>query len=183
MIRALATLLLASIGLSAGAQFFTNYSQQDGLSNESVHFLLKEPNGYLWVATQEGLNRFDGEHFRSYGYDPADSTSIPHDYVEQMDRGSDGRIWITSFNGGLTMYDPQGDRFWTWEQYTRTLDPNAGRPTRAVLCHTKDSIYVGVADVGLYLYLPEQARVEPVDIGATGRAAVPGKIQHRLGHE
>ncbi len=164
---------MAMLGQVGRAQFFTNYGPADGLLDPGVTCLLKDRTGHLWLGTQQGLYRYDGGRFKAYHYDPADSSSLPHDHVERIAQDADGRIWITSGNGGLTMYDPGRDRFLTWRQLTGRVDPGAGLPTRAVHCHGVDSIFVGVFGEGVRLYRPSDGsstRIPCVTDGPEGTA-------------
>ncbi|MBK9273950.1 MAG: histidine kinase [Flavobacteriales bacterium] len=173
MRRSLLIAALAMHGQAGTAQFFTNYGPSDGLLDPGVTCVLKDRTGHLWLGTQQGLYRYDGGRFKAYHYDPADSSSLPHDHVERIAEGADGRIWITSGNGGLTMYDPVRDRFLTWRQLTGRADPGAGLPTRAVHCHGSDSIFVGVFGEGIRLYRPSEGsctRIPCVTDGPEGTA-------------
>lgn len=55
---------------------FTNYSINNGLSQSVVNCIFQDSKGYIWIGTQNGLNRFNGETFDVYSYNPADSGSI-----------------------------------------------------------------------------------------------------------
>lgn len=179
------TLALAAatvLAASARAQFFTNYGPADGLLDPAVTCLLKGGDGFLWVGTQQGLYRYDGGRFKAYHYDPADSSGLPHDHVERMTQSPDGRIWITSGNGGLTVYDPSRDRFRTWEQLTGQPDPGVGLPTRAVFCHNEDSIYVGVFGQGLRLYLPRTGETVHIPCMRDGTETTAESIAAWPGH-
>ena len=151
-------LVLLAISLNANAQFFRNYGPADGLSNQHIRAITQGPDRFLWVATAEGLNRFDGELVKPYLYDPNDAHSLPNDQVEEMAFTPDGRLWFTSVNGQLSVYDPLTDHFSTWEQLTGMPDPSKGKSTWAIHCASNDSIYVGCSRSGLILYLPSEKK-------------------------
>lgn len=54
---------------------------EDGLSQGFVRDIMKDRDGFLWIATKNGLNRYDGKHFKVFTHDPADPYSISDDYV------------------------------------------------------------------------------------------------------
>ena len=159
-------------GICLNAQFFTNYGTSEGLSNQSIASMMQDRQGFIWIATEDGLNRFDGSEFKHYHYDPRDSTSLPHDDVDQMGQTPDGYIWFSSANGKLARYDPWTNEFHTWEELTGTLDPTTGLATAAVLCYTSDSIFVGCKDLGVVLFEPSRKRTTL--IGSNGVHTVRG---------
>ncbi len=168
--------MLTICGLVAGlclhAQFFTNYGTSDGLSNQSIASMMQDRQGFMWIATEDGLNRFDGNEFKQYHYDPQDSTSLPHDDVDQMAQAPDGYIWFSSTNGKLARYDPWKDEFLTWEELTGTPDPTRGLATAEVLCYTSDSIFVGCNSLGVVLFEPSRKRTTV--IGEDGIRTIRG---------
>jgi ligand-binding sensor domain-containing protein len=84
---------------------FKNYSIHDGLSNVPVFDILKDKRGFLWLATGDGLVRFDGHSFLYYRYKPKDSTSIPYSDCRALAEDWQGRIWVGTTNG-LGCLDP-----------------------------------------------------------------------------
>lgn len=93
---------------------FTRMSAEDGLSQNTILSLEQDHYGFMWMGTQDGLNRFDGQKFEVFRHDPEDSTSLSHNYAWVVKEGIDGSIWIGTFGGGLNRYDPKLDRFFTY---------------------------------------------------------------------
>jgi signal transduction histidine kinase/ligand-binding sensor domain-containing protein/DNA-binding response OmpR family regulator len=83
---------------------------EDGLSNNQVLDILQDDRGFMWFATENGVNRFDGYTFKVYKNDPKDSTTLSNNYVLDLFRDSMGTIWVGTLNG-LNQYDPTSDRF------------------------------------------------------------------------
>ena len=68
------SLLLTAISTTMAQQFyFTGYSIGDGLSQSVVNCIFQDSRGFLWIGTQNGLNRFNGYKFEVYTYNPDDS--------------------------------------------------------------------------------------------------------------
>jgi ligand-binding sensor domain-containing protein len=55
---------------------FTRITSKDGLSGDIVYSILQDKQGFLWIGTHQGLNRYDGYHFVHYNYEPYDTNSI-----------------------------------------------------------------------------------------------------------
>jgi len=94
-----------------GSLCFENYTIRDGLSNNSINAVLQTRDGYLWMATKDGLDRFDGKAFRIFKHNPADSTSLPENYVMCLLEDRNGDFWIGTWGRGLCRFDPDRERF------------------------------------------------------------------------
>ena len=110
------TALLFSSNRSFASQSlrFEHLTQEDGLSQGFVTALAQDSLGFLWIGTQDGLNRFDGYEIRSYYFDPEDSGSLPSNNVRTLLLDSRGTLWVGTRAGGLSRYDPRTDRFDSW---------------------------------------------------------------------
>ena len=64
---------------------FESFTIENGLSNNHVLDILQDKYGYIWIATRNGLNRFDGYRFVTYKNDPEDSTSLSDNYVTSLE--------------------------------------------------------------------------------------------------
>jgi len=82
---------------------FTNYSINEGLSQSVVNCIFQDSEGYIWIGTQNGLNRFNGETFDVYSYNPVDSNSISNNWIYAIAEDHDGNLWIGT-KGGLNKY-------------------------------------------------------------------------------
>jgi two-component system sensor histidine kinase ChiS len=78
---------------------FEKYSVGQGLSNLSVHALLQDNQGFIWIGTQGGLGRFDGYKFVNYYSDPFDKTTLSDNYITCLKQGKDGSIWAGTRKG------------------------------------------------------------------------------------
>lgn len=99
-------LLTAFIGLSATlcAQSSTLFSTDMDLSNSLVNQVYQDRNGIIWIATEDGLNRYDGSKFSIYKHEEKNSNSPLHNYVRLFFEDSRGDFYIGYF-AGLQKYD------------------------------------------------------------------------------
>lgn len=109
--RILMLLLCCCVGALRGlAQTGRFYSTADGLSSSLVNQLLQDRQGFLWSATEYGLNRFDGLHFTNYWNVSGDSLSIKNNYVRSLFEDSRGSLFVGCIDG-LMRYDRESDDF------------------------------------------------------------------------
>src|SRR5512133_2452295 len=90
---------------------FEHLSIEDGLSQNAGLDIFQDSRGYLWIGTQDGLNRYDGYSFKIYKHDPDDPTSISHNSILKITEDQKGDLWIGTWGGGLNRYDPVTEQF------------------------------------------------------------------------
>ena len=79
---------------------FEQFTTDNGLSHESVISLTKDQDGFLWIGTANGLNRFDGISFKIFRNDPNSDQTIPGNYIAGTTLDKKGHLWVAT-NAGL----------------------------------------------------------------------------------
>ena len=93
---------------------FEKLTIDNGLSQNAGLALLQDSQGFLWIGTQDGLNRYSGVDLLQFKNDPDDSNSISHNSVISLFEDYEGMLWIGTWGGGLNRMDlktSQIDRF------------------------------------------------------------------------
>lgn len=90
---------------------FDTFDTEDGLSQSTVHCVLQDSRGYLWVGTDDGLNRYDGTQFVQFHSDPEDSTTLSNSGVWSIFEDRTGSIWVGTQKAGLNRFDRRAGRF------------------------------------------------------------------------
>ena len=101
--RALIALLIASAAASAESPVFTRYTSQDGLAHDRVLRIVRDSRGFLWFCTPEGLSRFDGQRFRTFGV----AEGLPVAFVTDFLESRDGTCWVATDGGGVARFRPE----------------------------------------------------------------------------
>lgn len=83
---------------------------EDGLSNYKVNAICTDTSGFLWLGTNEGLNRYDGISFRIFKHDEKDSTSIANNTIRKLINTKDNKLIIAT-DAGVDIYNPQFESF------------------------------------------------------------------------
>ncbi|MBK8226419.1 MAG: hypothetical protein IPK70_04520 [Flavobacteriales bacterium] len=89
---------------------FRHRSIKDGLSQGMVNWIMQDNYGFMWFATKDGLNRYDGYTFTVYRHDPSDSTTVRNSYTNVLLEDSKGRLWVGT-SSGLDLFDRQREEF------------------------------------------------------------------------
>lgn len=76
-----------------------------------VNDMMQDRQGFMWFATKDGLNRYDGYNFKVFTRDPYDPHSISGNFCKALLEDSKGRIWIGTEKDGLNLYDAKTQRF------------------------------------------------------------------------
>ena len=90
---------------------FEHFTSENGLSQNAGLDIFQDSRGYLWIGTQDGLNRYDGYSFKIYKHDPDDPTSLSHNSILEIAEDPDGSLWIGTWGGGLNHYNPITEEF------------------------------------------------------------------------
>lgn len=85
------------------------YNEKD-LSSSLTTAITQDSQGYIWIGTEYGLNRFDGISFKAYHHVEDNDGSIRNNIIRSLFSDSEGKLWIGYLNG-LQLYDPMTDRF------------------------------------------------------------------------
>lgn len=89
---------------------FENVAVESGLSNYNVGSISQDSSGYLWIATSRGLNRYDGENFTNFFFDPDfPEQGVPHDMILNV-YCAQHRIFVRT-NRGTVVYNQQTDKW------------------------------------------------------------------------
>ena len=83
------------------------YSTDKELSNSLINAVYQDRKGFIWIATENGLNKFDGTRFSIYRHNATDSTSLKNNYVRTLFEDSRGNFWIGSSMAYSDMTAPQ----------------------------------------------------------------------------
>lgn len=89
---------------------FSNYTIENGLSQNSVISVAQDKSDFMWFGTRQGLNRYDGYEFKTYINHPADRSSLSNNEVQSLLSDSGGTLWVGTANG-LNRYDSGTDTF------------------------------------------------------------------------
>lgn len=99
---------------------FTHYSSDDGLSQNSIMNIIEDKKGYLWFATWDGINKFDGYTFKTYKSSESNNVTLTNNRVDFMAEDSLGYIWLLTYDNRVYRFNPSTELFQEISDTTKT---------------------------------------------------------------
>ena len=131
------------------------YSSREGLSQSVVNCVLQDSRGYVWAGTQDGLNKFDGYHFKIFKPDAEDSNSISHNHIWTIIEDSKNNLWMGTYGGGLNFYDYKNDKFTRYKHSDKDSNSINGDDVRAIYEDNNGVLWIGTKN-GLNSFDPSK---------------------------
>ncbi|HOW44794.1 MAG TPA: two-component regulator propeller domain-containing protein [Candidatus Aminicenantes bacterium] len=144
--------LSALLSAAESPMRFERISVAEGLSESAVSFILQDRQGFLWVATHDGLNQYDGYTFKIFKHRPNDQWSIVDSAVRVIAEDHLGTLWAGTWDKGVERLDR---RTGLWSHYRhRASDPQtlSGDKIAAIYEDSQRVLWVGT-DKGLNRYI------------------------------
>jgi ligand-binding sensor domain-containing protein/signal transduction histidine kinase/DNA-binding response OmpR family regulator len=96
-------------------------TKSEGLSSSAITSIVQDKQGFLWIGTHSGLNRFDGKTIQVYRNIPGDSTSLCDNSITCLFVNQLGELWVGTENNGVSIYSAETNNF---RSFRNTLHPN-----------------------------------------------------------
>lgn len=89
---------------------FRHYQVENGLSDNMVSGCVQDKDGYIWIGTRDGLNRFDGYTYKVFRNDPDKSNTLGSNMITSLGCDRDGKLWVGTL-AGIYQYDDSNETF------------------------------------------------------------------------
>lgn len=155
-----------------GQPYFETIAGTEDVANGVIAVISQDRRGLLWFGTPEGLFSFDGQEFRAHRSQIDDPASISDDYIRALMASADGRLWVATQGGGLSVYDPRSDRFTNY--LPRPGDPHSlpSIATLALAEAANGDVWIGFGNAGLARWSRASGHFEAINDGA-GKPGTP----------
>jgi len=119
---------------------FEQLTMRSGLSYNCIEEILQDHQGYLWIGTRNGLNKYDGYDIRIFQNDPDDPRSLRDNVIEAIYEDRTGVLWIGTQDGWLEKYNRKTDQFTHY---------HLGSHVKAIFEDLNGTLWVGTQKPGL----------------------------------
>jgi ligand-binding sensor domain-containing protein/serine phosphatase RsbU (regulator of sigma subunit) len=160
-------ILLFTTGLTTFAQkkelMFEQISSEQGLSSNWVRDIDQDSTGFVWLATNDALNRFDGSKVKVFRKDEQNPRSILGNYIRCIHVDKKGKLWV-GFNGGLSQYNEASEDFTNY--INNPNNPNS-LPNNKVadICSDKNNrLWVLTREFGICYFEPDNYSFKKVSL-------------------
>ena len=133
---------------------FAHLTTNDGLSQSYVTEILQDRRGFMWFATRDGLNRYDGNAFVVYKHNPNDPWSLSANFVLDLMEDDRGYLWIATDNGGVNKFDPATERFVRYRHDPNNPNSLSGDSVESIARDRRGYLWFGTDDHGLDKFDP-----------------------------
>ncbi|MGY6555465.1 MAG: ATP-binding protein [Wenzhouxiangella sp.] len=146
---------------TAGAQQeirFSRLTMDQGLSQSSVMAITQCHDGFIWLGTQYGLDRFDGREVRSFRHSPTSPDGLSHGRINALKTASDGHLWVAT-QAGLDRLEPRTGHI---ERFEIAFPPDFNGPrsiSHFVAEHADGRLFVSVSGLPA-VWRPDARQVE-----------------------
>ncbi len=134
---------------------FEHLTNRDGLSQNTVFAIEQDRQGFLWLGTKVGLNRYDGYDFKIYAHDPYNPDTLAKGFVRVVLEDRGGALWIGTYDGGLDRFDPATETFTHYRHDPADPSSLTNDDVRAIFEDRAGTLWVGTRRGGLNRFEPE----------------------------
>lgn len=154
LLVSLAVVLSTPAGAGQPTMSFVRLGAAQGLSQDSVMSIVQGQSGFLWLGTEDGLNRYDGVEIKRIVHSRSDPGSLPSNYISALAVDQRGRMWVGTDTGSLAWRDAAAGKFRRPVSAGGQLlvDPNI--QLRTIFLDRRQRLWLATRDAGLIMVDP-----------------------------
>lgn len=137
--------------------YFEHLTMRDGLSQSTVMSILQDSQGYLWLATENGLDRYDGYSIRAYRRERGNEHGLASDFIWTIAEDARNDLWLATSGGGVARWDRHTDTFQQFRHDPAKPDSLASDAVRTLVIDARGDIWVGT-EQGLDVLDPQTGK-------------------------
>ena len=153
--------------------FLSHLQMADGLSHGDALAVLQDRQGFIWVATESGLNRYDGQQVKIYRRGAPGSEGLDADFINALAEDPAGDLWLATAGGGLVRWDRRTDRFTAFRHNPMQANSIASDALQTVWSAPDGTLWVGTESQGLEHFDPRSGQAQHFRAASANLAALP----------
>lgn len=138
---------LLAVAASAQAEirnfYFQRIADDRGLAQKTVTAIVQDPQGFVWVGTEGGLHRYDGQRYRLYRGDPRDANSLPDNYVTALASDGGHTLWIGTSSQYVAQLDLRNGQFRRYAPAPQNASEVQRKTVRALAFQPDRGLWIG----------------------------------------
>ena len=127
---------------------FSKYDVENGLTTNHVRDIAQDQQGYIWIATVDGLNRFDGYSMKSFRHNKESTKSLKENYINNLLIDSENLLWIC-YKGGISKYESTKEEFIHYTYNPNDITSISSNKVIDATCDSKGDLWIATGDNGL----------------------------------
>jgi signal transduction histidine kinase/ligand-binding sensor domain-containing protein/CheY-like chemotaxis protein len=172
LLRFVATLVLMvwqGVGSFGQAKVkFQHYNVDHGLSQNYIFCMIQDKRGFLWLGTEDGLNRFDGRMCKVYRNDPDDPNSLSYSNIRALYEDRQGYIWAGTITGELNRFDLKTEKFERFALDAKNLIPQNEKIVTAIAEDSFGGLWVSTSHSGVFYKKDNSSPFTPLELPVKG---------------
>jgi diguanylate cyclase (GGDEF)-like protein len=129
--------------------YFDRLDRDSGLSQLAVNAISQDATGFLWVGTEDGLDRYDGYAFRHAAHESPGAGNLASQFIARIERDAHDALWLATDGAGVVRRDPRTGEMTSLESRMRAA-PDAGLArVRTLRFDRAGRLWIGTRDAGL----------------------------------
>jgi signal transduction histidine kinase/ligand-binding sensor domain-containing protein/DNA-binding response OmpR family regulator len=132
----------------------------EGMPQGTVYDTLQDSQGFVWLATEDGLVRYDGHELYRYAYSRSAAAGLPGNFIRQIVEDGHHDLWLAIKDAGLARWNRATDSFSHYRHNPKDPASLASDVTRTVLVDPRGRIWIGTNDAGIDVLDPASGRIE-----------------------
>ncbi|MFH1197854.1 MAG: two-component regulator propeller domain-containing protein [bacterium] len=128
---------------------FNNLTIEHGLSQNMIRSFIQDSRGFMWIATWDGLNRYDGYNFKVYKNIIKDPRSLRVNKIKSVIEDHNGAIWVGTYGGGLSKFNPLTENFTNYMHNPKDKNSICSDRILTIFEDSRNRIWIGTEGEGL----------------------------------
>lgn len=134
--------------------YFKSLGIDEGLSQNTVNYIIQDKTGFMWFGTKDGLNRYDGTSFTIYKKNKTFPTSLNNSFIRSLYQDQDLNLWIGT-DAGISIYNPVTESFQNFDMRSKNSNQQITNAISSIYGDSDNTIWIASERQGLFRFHKE----------------------------